>query len=223
MLSYTLRFMRAAGDGGEGGDDTTDDMSVKADDKSQKADDKSQKADDKSQKADDTNGGDVDDTVKKHTDKGVNDIVARNKTAWLKSLGFATMAEAKAAMTELKTLRDKGKTELERQQDLLKANEQAAAVAKADAELARGMVEAINLGVRAEKAERFVKIAVTYDGETIKDKVTQALADLPEFKSTAGKRLPSVNAKSGGGEAGSKQEQALADLRKAMGIKPKST
>jgi hypothetical protein len=159
---------------------------------------------------------------KKYSDKDLNDIIkgksSEAQTKILKELGVEDIAAAKSRLAKLKELEDKDKTDSEKTAEALKAKEAEAAASKREAEEARGAIEAIKLGVPAERAEKFVKIALTYDGATVADKMKAALEDLPEFKGEGKPSLPNLNTKTGG-KAGNAKDEALALARESMGIR----
>jgi hypothetical protein len=84
------------------------------------------------------------------------------------------------------------------------------------AELSESKVIAIAKGVNSEKVDKFIKVAQSYDGENMQEKINAALIDFPEFLTT---KAP---ANIGGQTAKqdiSDDEQMKADMRKAMGLK----
>lgn len=123
--------------------------------------------------------------VAKYTDKQMNDIVAARSANAEKKAVAALLKEhgleSIEALAELKKIKDAQLTEAERNAATLKEREQAIQAARAEAESARAEVEALKQGVPADKVARLVKIAGTYDGETIADKLTAAIKDFPEF------------------------------------------
>lgn len=121
----------------------------------------------------------------KYTDKEVNDLIAakegsakaKARAELLKQYGF----ESEDAIAELKKMRDEKMTESERMAQSLKEREEAVNAAKAEAQAARAEAEALKRGVNAERVARLVKIAGTYEGESISEKLDAALKDFPEF------------------------------------------
>jgi len=136
---------------------------------------------------------------KKFTQAELNAINAKTKTKFLKELGFDSEEDYKKHLSDLeakKPLEEKLKT-LETKQ-----NEALSRAEKAEARLS-----VLELGVPKEKVDRVVKLAQTYDGETIDAKIEAVLKDFPEFK-TAGVK-PFGNAIDG--KAGKTKEQIEAD------------
>ena len=136
---------------------------------------------------------------KKFTQAELNAINAKTKTKFLKELGFDSEEDYKKHLSDLeakKPLEEKLKTLEENNKEILSRAD------KAEAKLT-----VIELGVPAAKADKVVKLASTYEGETIKDKIDAVLKDFPEFK-TAGVK-PFGNAIDG--KAGKTKEQIEAD------------
>lgn len=95
----------------------------------------------------------------------------------MERLGVKTPEELDA----LKKLREEKMTDSEKALAREKEKDEAINAAKAEAEGARAEAEALKRGVPADKVERLVKIAKTYDGTTIAEKLDAALKDFPEF------------------------------------------
>ena len=125
-------------------------------------------------------------TPKTYTDEEVNAISAKAKTseriALLKELGIEDAKDAKEALKKYKEQEDAKKTEAEKLQEAIKAEQTKATTAEQRATIAEAQLEAVKLGVPADKAQKMVKLAMTYDGETVTDKLNAVLKDFPEFK-----------------------------------------
>lgn len=159
----------------------------------------------------------------KYTDKQLNDLIAREatkreaaaKAAMMKELGVDT-PEALAA---LKKLREEKMTESERSAASLKAKDDAVLAARAEADAARAEVEAFKAGISAENLARAIKLAGTYEGATMAEKIAAVVADFPMLKGKAG-------AGTVGGTLGvetkheqlNEQEELLAKARKQAGL-----
>ena len=159
----------------------------------------------------------------KYTDKQLNDLIAREatkreaatKAAIMKELGVDTPE----ALAELKKLREEKMTESERAAASLKAKDDAVLAARADADAARAEVEAFKAGISAENLAKAIKLAGTYDGATMAEKIAAVVADFPMLKGKAG-------ATAGGGSLGvetkheelSEVEAMLAKARKQAGL-----
>ena len=125
-------------------------------------------------------------TPKTYTDEEVNAISAKAKTseriALLKELGIEDAKDAKEALKKYKESEDAKKTEAEKLQEAIKTEQTKATTAEQRATIAESKLDAITLGVKTELADKFVKLAMTYEGETVTDKLNAVLKDFPEFK-----------------------------------------
>jgi len=123
---------------------------------------------------------------KTFTQAEVNALNAKTKTseriALLKELGIEDAKDAKDALKKYKEAEDAKKTESEKLQEAIKAEQTKATTAEQRATIAEAQLEAVKLGVPADKAQKMVKLAMTYDGETVSDKLNAVLKDFPEFK-----------------------------------------
>ena len=123
---------------------------------------------------------------KTFTQAEVNALNAKTKTseriALLKELGIEDAKDAKEALKKYKEAEDAKKTEAEKLQEAIKAEQTKATTAEQRATIAEAQLEAVKLGVPADKAQKMVKLAMTYDGETVTDKLNAVLKDFPEFK-----------------------------------------
>lgn len=161
--------------------------------------------------------------VPKYTDKQLNDLIAKEsakrsegaKLAMLKEYGI----ESPEALAELKKLRDEKMTETEKTAAAFKAKDDAVLTAKAEADAARAEVEAFKAGVSAANLAKVIKLAGTYEGATMAEKIAAVLADFPMMgKANA--------APAGGGSLGvetkheelSEVEAMLAKARKQAGL-----
>ena len=159
----------------------------------------------------------------KYTDKQLNDLIAKEsakrsegaRTALLKEYGI----ESPEALAELKKLRDEKMTENEKTAAAFKAKDDAVLTAKAEADAARAEVEAFKAGVSAANLAKVIKLAGTYEGATMAEKIAAVLADFPMMgKANA--------APAGGGSLGvetkheelSEVEAMLAKARKQAGL-----
>ena len=125
-------------------------------------------------------------TPKTFTQDEVNALNAKTKEAerkaLLKELGVEDTKSVKDALKRIKEQEEAQKTETEKLQDAIKAEQEKVSTAEQRATIAEAQLEAIKSGVPAEKADKLVKLALTYDGETIADKIKAALEQFPEFK-----------------------------------------
>ncbi len=128
----------------------------------------------------------------------VNGLLAREKNkaieGLLKELGAEDAKSVKASLKQLKELQDSQKSETEKLAESLEAEKASKAEAEKRATALEARLSAITQGVDPKKVDKFVKIAMTYDGETVEDKITEALADFEEFK-TGKQQVPAVGSK----------------------------
>lgn len=151
----------------------------------------------------------------KYTDKDLNDKIAAGSARAQKELLKKYGLESEEALAELKKLRDEKMTEAERSAAALKEKEDAILAAKAEAEDARAEAEALKKLVPPEKVARLVKIAKTYEGDTMADKIAAAIADFPEFVSSSSGKNVGVESKS---TQVNDEERLLAIARKQAGL-----
>jgi uncharacterized small protein (DUF1192 family) len=136
--------------------------------------------------------------TKTYTEEELGQVVARKQAEQvnklLTELGIENTGSLKERIAALKKYEDEHKTELQKEKEAREAAEKAMAGAITRAEQAEAKAEAIVLGVDPAKAERFMKLAMTYEGTTVQEKVKAALTDNPEFKG-AKPDTPNLNSK----------------------------
>jgi hypothetical protein len=154
----------------------------------------------------------------KYTDKQLNDLiakeVAKRESGMLKKYGI----ENEDALAELKKIREEKMTEAERMALAIKERDTAITQAKAEADSARAEVECLKRGVNAEKVSRLIKIANTYDGVSIAEKIELAMKDFPEFAAKAPAPVPANLGTETKSEGMSEVETLLALARKNAGL-----
>jgi len=160
----------------------------------------------------------------KYTDKQVNDIVkARSDekvSKLLKELGLENEGTLKEKIQKLKEYEDSQKTETEKLTEAQKEAIKKADEARAEADAMRAENAALKSGVDPAKVDKFVKIAMSYDGATVAEKVTAALAEFPEFKSsTAPAGAFSTGSKS---QTSGTNDDIVAQMRKGLGVTKKA-
>jgi hypothetical protein len=118
---------------------------------------------------------------KTFTQEELNAVAAKTKNkarlAVLKELGY----DSEEAYQKAKEEKEKKKPLEEK----LKTKESEASEALSRAEKAEAQLEALKMDIPSGKVERAVKLARTYEGDTMKEKLEAMLKDYPEFK-TAG-------------------------------------
>ena len=157
----------------------------------------------------------------KYTDKQLNDLIAKEsakraegaKLAMLKEYGI----ESPEALAELKKLRDEKMTDSEKTAAALKEKDEAAASARAEAEAARAEVEALKRGVPADRVAKVVRLAGTYDGATMAEKIAAVLVDFPEMATKPAGTAGNMGRETAHQEV-SEQERMLALARKQAGL-----
>ena len=158
-----------------------------------------------------------------YTNKQLNDLLVRDASKEVKKMlaeaGFDTSGDIKADLAKLKSIRDEKMTDSEKTAAALKAKDDAVLTAKAEADAARAEVEAFKAGVSAANLAKVIKLAGTYEGATMAEKIAAVLADFPMMgKANA--------APAGGGSLGvetrheelSEVEAMLAKARKQAGL-----
>lgn len=132
-----------------------------------------------------------------------------------KKHGFESEKDFDAFVSAQKAAEDAKKDEAQKANERLTALEKEKAEIQARADRAEAKSEALAQGIDPAKIDRFMRIALTYDGETVADKVKAAIADNPEFK--VGSAPQSFGAPTKGQATG--QEAMKAEVFKAFGIK----
>ena len=146
----------------------------------------------------------VDPPAKSFSQEEVNAINAKTKDKFLKSLGFESEEAYKTHLAD-----KEAKKPLE---EKLKAQETSANENLSRAETAEAKLKAIELGVPSAKLAKVIKLAKTYDGDTIDVKIAEALKEFPEFKTNT---VPPFGNPPSGDKGGDSQEEKLKKLFKA--------
>ena len=159
--------------------------------------------------------------AKTFSQEDVNNLIAKeSKNAVekiLKDLGVQDAKSAKEGLAKLKEMQDAQKSESEKLAESLKATEAAKNEAEAKANAAEAKFAAIAAGVPVDKADKVVKLAMAYDGETIQDKINAVLTEIPELKGQPARQAPALGGKTNN-QATSDMDKMLADARKAAGL-----
>jgi hypothetical protein len=138
---------------------------------------------------------------KTFTQEEVNAINIKTKNKFYKDLGFK---DEEAYKEDLATKQaNMGAVEK------LAAAELANSETLTRAEVAEAKVAVLELGVPKNKADRVIKLAKTYDGENMADKVAAVLKEYPEFKAAG---VPAF----GNGTGGENQESREEKLKKVF-------
>lgn len=161
---------------------------------------------------------------KTYTDAELSGIIARKQSEQvdklLKDLGIESQGSLKDRISALKKYEDAHKSEMDKAVEGKTAAERAAQEAIARAEKAEAKAEALIAGVDPGKMDRFMRLALTYDGETVQDKVAAAIKENPEFKmqGTGAGPAPALGGKVKNQGAPADQA-ATAAFRAALGLK----
>ena len=127
--------------------------------------------------------------TKTFTQDEVNALNAKTKqserVALLKELGVEDTKSVKEALKKLKEQDDASKSEAEKLKEAVEAEKGKTTTAEQRATIAEAQLEAIKSGVPSDRADKLVKLAMSYDGDEIKGKIEAALKDFPEFKGGA--------------------------------------
>lgn len=138
-----------------------------------------------------------------------------------KKYGFDNEKAFDDFLTTSKAEAEAKKSETQKEKDAREAAEKREKEALARADKAEAKAEALALGVPADKVDRFIKLAMTYDGDTVQVKVKAAIAENPEFKGQTTQMIPSQNTKVRN-QMSSTMAAADAELDKVFGFRQKS-
>ena len=142
---------------------------------------------------------------KTFTQEEVNAINVKTKNKFYKDLGFK---DEEAYKEDLATKQaNMGAVEK------LAAAELANSETLTRAEVAEAKVAVLELGVPKNKADRVIKLAKTYDGETMADKVAAVLKEYPEFKAAG---VPAFGTPPGPGNPKTKAQINEEEFRKGV-------
>ena len=140
---------------------------------------------------------------KTFTQTELNAINLKEKNKVYKSMGYKDEDEYKAA-------KQKHEDDLGVAEKLaLKETDYTTALTRA--EKAEAQLSVLSAGIPAKKAEKAVKLAATYDGETMDAKIAAMLVEYPEFKSNGGTAFGNPP----GAPGGETKEQRLEKIFKA--------
>lgn len=159
--------------------------------------------------------------VAKYTDSQLNDLVKKNAAKEavkiLSEAGLESTGNLKDDVAKFKAWKESQMTEAEKYKTDLEAEKEKTKEVEARATAAELRAEIVGKGVPADKADRIMKLAQSYEGETPAEKVAAVLADFPELV----KGAQSIGVENKG--ASPNAEQALLDqMLKNAGITKKS-
>lgn len=158
--------------------------------------------------------------VAKYTDTQLNDLVKKNAAKEavkiLSEAGLESTGNLKDDVAKFKAWKESQMTEAEKYKTDLEAEKAKTKEVEARATAAELRAEIVGKGVPADKADRIMKLAQSYEGETPAEKVAAVLADFPELV----KGAQSIGVENKG--ASPNAEQALLDqMLKNAGITKK--
>ena len=123
--------------------------------------------------------------VAKYTDSQLNDLVKKNSAKEavkiLAEAGLESTGNLKDDVAKFKAWKESQMTEAEKYKSDLEAEKAKTKEVEARAIAAELRAEIVGKGVPADKADRIMKLAQSYEGETPAEKVTAVLADFPEL------------------------------------------
>lgn len=159
--------------------------------------------------------------IKTFSQEELNSIIGTTKQKErekiLKELGVEDVNNVKDALKRLKEKQEAEMTEVERHK---KQNEELTKKLT-EIENAKNTAETKSLmlmkGIDKDKIERALKLANTFDGETIDQKIDMMLKEYPEFIKSA-IQIPNIGAPTTG-QSVSELDKVRIDMRKAMGLK----
>ena len=160
--------------------------------------------------------------AKTFSQEDVNNLIAKESRAaqekLLRDLGVTDTKSAKEGLAKLKEMQDAQKTEAEKLAADLAASSEKITAAETRALAAEAKLEAIASGVPADKADKVIKLAAAYDGETMADKIKAVLEEFPELKG----QPPAAPAPQIGGKTDNQNmsdiDKMRAVARRAMGL-----
>lgn len=154
----------------------------------------------------------------------VNNLIAKESKAAvekvLSDLGVQDAKSAKEGLAKLKEIQDAQKSEAEKLAADLAASTEKITEAEARAIAAEAKLAAISAGIPADKADKVVKLAAAYDGETITEKIDAVLQEFPELKGQTAQQQtppPAIGGKTNN-QAVPEADKMLAEARKAAGL-----
>lgn len=158
--------------------------------------------------------------IKTLTQDEVNSLVGKTKKETqekiLRDLGVEDFTNAKEGLKLLREKQEAEKSEYQKLKDQIDLLNKEKNEVLLKAEMSEAKVIAISKGVNSEKIDKFLKVAQSYDGESLQDKIDIALNDFPEFLV---KQAPANIGGQTGKQDVSEDEKMQAAMRKAMGIK----
>lgn len=160
--------------------------------------------------------------AKTFTQEQVNDLIAKGTAKEIeklaKDLGVADVKGLKDAAKKLKEYQDSQKTEAEKNAEALRVSAAEKETLSTENATLKAQLAAFQLGVKSDQLEKVVKLAGTYEGESIEDKIKAVIKDFPSFVAAAAPQggVVAFGGPSGGAPADA-NAAALALAKAAMG------
>jgi len=145
-------------------------------------------------------------------------IKAEAQKKLLKELGIEDVSSAKEGLKKLKEMQDAQLSEAEKLKAQIAELEKAKAEAHSLAEAASAKFVAVAKGVPADKVDKVVKLAGSYDGETVEAKIDAVLADFPEIAKAPATPAPTFGTQTQA-KTPNEAEKVSAELDKIFGLK----
>jgi len=149
----------------------------------------------------------------------VNNMIAKERASatekLLKELGVTDAKSAKEGLAKFKEMQDAQRTEAEKLTESLKETQARITESETRAAMAEAKLAAISSGVPADKADKVVKLAATYEGASMAEKIAAVIAEFPELKGQP--TPPSLGAKTNNDNL-TDIDKARAEIRKSMGL-----
>lgn len=156
--------------------------------------------------------------TQKDIDSMMGGIKADAQKKLLKELGIEDVGSAKEGLKKLKEMQDAQLSEAEKLKSQIAELEKAKADAHSLAEAASAKFVAVAKGVPADKVDKVVKLAGSYDGETVEAKIDAVLADFPEIVKAPATPAPTFGTQTQA-KTPNEAEKVSAELDKIFGLK----
>lgn len=155
------------------------------------------------------------------TQEQVNDFVAKGTAKEIeklaKDLGVSDVKGLKDAAKKLKEYQDSQKTEAEKNAEALRVAAAEKETLSTENATLKAQLAAFQLGVKSDQLEKVVKLAGTYEGETVEDKIKAVIKDFPSFVAATPQGGVVAFGGPSGGAPSDANAAALAAAKAAMG------
>lgn len=159
--------------------------------------------------------------TKTFTQEQVNDLIAKGTAKEIeklaKDLGVSDVKGLKDAAKKLKEYQDSQKTEAEKNAEALRVAAAEKETLSSENATLKAQLAAFQLGVKSDQLEKVVKLAGTYEGETVEDKIKAVIKDFPSFVAATPQGGVVAFGGPSGGAPSDANAAALAAAKAAMG------